>query len=236
MSTMPKPTAYGQSLSQLLPTGFAWPRHPQSVQQCWVRGIGATLQELDDFALLTVEQWLPHRTCSRLDEWEEATGLPDPCTAVLTDAADRRRALLLRLQGVELLYADSSSAAPGSIERVMRKLGYDIQVDYDHVFRVERNGVCERLGNNGILNISVANYCEPKPVSDTNGVERRQRECTVDIAVMRCLLATIVSARHAIHVMTEDEVDTCQATIYDPLRVERDGVERDLYVLSHIDM
>ncbi len=68
-----------QALSALLPTGFAWPRDSSSVLMRVIRGLAGSFSELHEFCAATVKQWQPATTINRLAEWEEATGLPDPC-------------------------------------------------------------------------------------------------------------------------------------------------------------
>jgi len=70
-----------QALAYLLPTGFAWPRDPDSTLMRVLRGLAGLFDEFHQFTAATVRQWQPATTVTRLAEWEEATGLPDPCFA-----------------------------------------------------------------------------------------------------------------------------------------------------------
>ena len=70
-----------QALAALLPTGFAWPRDAGSTLMRVIRAIAGAFSEHHDFTTEAVRQWQPATTVNRLAEWEEATGLPDPCFA-----------------------------------------------------------------------------------------------------------------------------------------------------------
>lgn len=68
-----------RALAALLPTGFAWPRDPNSTLMRVIRGLAGAFNELHEFADQAVRQWQPATTVNRLAEWEQATGLPDAC-------------------------------------------------------------------------------------------------------------------------------------------------------------
>lgn len=68
-----------QTLAALLPTGFAWPRDAGSTLMRVIRALAASFSEHHDVTTEAVRQWQPATTVNRLAEWEEATGLPDPC-------------------------------------------------------------------------------------------------------------------------------------------------------------
>ncbi len=196
---------FWQSLKHLLPNGFAWPRHEDSVQQRWLAGVAASLAELHAFCLSTAAQWLPHRTCSRTEEWEASLSLPDSCTADITDPVERQSLMLMRLRGFELAYPDSSPAALGSIASICLALGFVVTVWYDQEFRVERDGVCDRLGSTGDLFVSMASMCEPMRV-EADGAEHRLVECTKSPESLLCVLGRIVPARFAINLLVDGEL------------------------------
>jgi hypothetical protein len=56
-------------------------------------------------------------TETRLDEWEEATGLPDDVSAT-TSRCGAARPVLARLRGPQGAYSDSSPACLGALEAV----------------------------------------------------------------------------------------------------------------------
>ena len=196
---------YAQALSHLLPTGFAWPRHADSVMMRWVAGVGGVVDEFERFCLQTYQQWLPHRTCSRIEEWEAALGLPDPCTGYVADPLLRQALMLARLRGFAFAYPDSSPAATGNIEAMCAALGYTVTCFYDEVFRVDRDGVCDRLGTPGQLFVNMSTMCEPMRV-DVDGVDHRLVECTQESSILLCLLQRLVPARFEIVLLVDGEL------------------------------
>jgi uncharacterized protein YmfQ (DUF2313 family) len=137
---------FTQALSSLLPKGYAWPRQPNTVLMRTLEGIAGGHRELYEFTWATVQQWLPDMTSTRLAEWEEAAGLPDMCLGFDQTVQQRQSALVRRLRGVSLPYADSSPAAPGAIEAALAGLGYTAEVRYNFPFRVGVRRVGNRLG------------------------------------------------------------------------------------------
>ncbi len=196
---------FTQALAHLLPTGFAWPRHGDSVVMRWVAGVGGAYEEFERFAVQTYQQWLPHRTCSRLEEWEAALGLPDPCTGYVDDPVLRQALMLARLRGFTFAYPDSSPAATGNIEAMCAALGYTVECWYDELFRVERDGVCDRLGTPGALYVSMSSMCEPMRVG-VDGVDHRLVECTAEPSILMCLLQRLVPARFEINLLVDGEL------------------------------
>jgi uncharacterized protein YmfQ (DUF2313 family) len=197
---------YAQALAHLLPTGFAWPRHPDSVMMRWVAGVADSFAEFERFALQTYQQWLPHRTCSRNAEWEAALGLPDPCIGYVDDPVLAQALMLARLRGFDFAYPDSSPAATGNIEAMCAALGYTVQAWYDSEFRVDRDGVCDRLGSKGVLNVSMAGMCEQMAVDD-DGVDHRLVECSKLPETLMCLLQRLVPARFELNLIMDNTVN-----------------------------
>ncbi|ACR32496.1 putative phage tail protein [Burkholderia glumae] len=193
---------FWQALVHLLPPGFAFPRAPGSVVMRWLKAWAAVLREHHDWAKSAVRQWIPHRTCSRLEEWEEALGLPDPCFAGERDEEQRRTNMLARLRGdVDLAYDDSSAESPAAITAYLARYGYQVEVWYSTPFRVGRNRVGDRLGAlNGVLNVKVLYLCQPFRVG-RNRVGQRLRICSQDGTEIECLLARIAPARFQINVI-----------------------------------
>lgn len=187
-----------QALSFLMPTGFAWPRDPKSVLMRVLRGLAGAFDELHRYTTECVYQWMPHRTVTRMAEWEEATGLPDPCFGTDQDLQTRKRLLLARLRGVVLPYEDSSPAAPEAIAAICATVGYTVSVFYNIPFRVGRNRVGDRLGAlNGILYVRVSVATEPFRVGQ-NHVGERLVSVSQDLAPLLCYLRRVVPARYAI--------------------------------------
>lgn len=193
---------FWQALSHLLPPGYAFPRNPGSVVMRWLRAWAGVLREHDDFVQHASQQWLPHRTCSRLEEWEEALGLPDACFEGGQTIGERQASMLARLRGdVDLAYEDSSAESPGSIKAYLNRFGYQVEIWYSTPFRVGRERVGARLGAlNGVLNVKILYLCEPYRVG-SNRVGTRLRICTKDGIEIECLLQRIVPARYQINVI-----------------------------------
>jgi uncharacterized protein YmfQ (DUF2313 family) len=189
-----------QALSFLLPTGFAWPRDPDSTLMRVLRGVAGMFDEFHRFTAECVRQWQPHTAVARLAEWEEATGLPDKCFGPNQDEQTRRKHLLSRLRGPELAFPDSSPAAPESIASMCAALGYEVSVFYNVPFRVGRNRVGDRLGVlNGVLYVRVNVGVEPFRVG-RNRVGERLVRTALELGPLECYLRRIVPARYAIDV------------------------------------
>lgn len=193
---------FWQTLSHLLPPGWAFPRHPRSNVMRWLKSIADLLREHDEFVERTIRQWMPHRTCSRLEEWEEALGLPEKCFGDDQSEKLRHSNMLARLRGdLDLAFDDSSADSPGAIRRYLARYGFDVEVWYNTPFRVGRNRVGDRLGNlSGVLHVRVLYICEPFRVGK-NRVGDRLVNCTKSTAEIECLLARVVPARFSIHVI-----------------------------------
>ena len=190
-----------QALASLLPTGFAWPRDPNSTLMKVMRGVAGAFNELHEFITEAVRQWQPATTVNRLAEWEEATGLPDACFGLDQTDALRRKLLLARLRRVVLTYEDSSPAAPDSIVAICAWLGYTATVRYNTPFRCGRNRVGDRLGAlNGRLWVTVTLTTEPFRVG-RNRVGDRLRLGTLNGGELACYLKRILPARYEVNVI-----------------------------------
>ncbi len=191
-----------QALSHLLPTGWAFPRHHKSVVMRWLKAFAGVLEEHHEFTNRTIGQWMPHRTCSRIEEWEDALGLPDECFGENQDIELRRANMLARFRGdTDLVYDDSSADCISAIKRYLQRYGYEIEIWYNTPFRVGRNRVGEQLGTlGGVLHIRILHICTPFRTS-ANRVGQRLVNCTKNSEEVECLLKRIVPARFAIHVI-----------------------------------
>jgi uncharacterized protein YmfQ (DUF2313 family) len=114
---------YAQAFLSLLPTGQAWPRHPESTLVLTCLGLNKYWGYVDGRAadLLEVESD-PRLTVELLDDWERNWGLPDPCFfGKQQSLEDRRRILMLKMT---LLGAQSRDF----FTEVAKWLGYDITI------------------------------------------------------------------------------------------------------------
>ena len=87
---------YGYAFLELLPTGQAWPRHPEGTLARACFGLVDYWGTVDGRAgdLLEIESD-PRKTVELLPDWERAWGLPDPCFPDVTTIEERQKMLVL---------------------------------------------------------------------------------------------------------------------------------------------
>lgn len=188
---------FAQALAYLLPSGFAWPRDPNSVLMRVLRGLAASFAELHLWSQLTVRHWQPIST-TRLAEWEAACGLPDTCLGADQSEALRRSLLLARLRGPHLAYADSSPAALQGLEDILTGLGFAVRLRYNTPFRAGRNRVGERLGAlNGILYVVMLGQANYFRVGQSR-VGSPLASYPQDVGALLCYLNRLIPARFSI--------------------------------------
>lgn len=194
---------WAEALSALLPTGFAWPRDPRSVLMRVLWAWAALLDELNRYTRATVAEWMPHSTTLRLEEWEAACGLPDPCLGPDQTVEMRRNALLARLRQAAPAYDDSSAASPDALERFCLQMGFVVRVAYRVPFRCGRNRVGDRLGDlTGRLEVCVIGEATPFRVG-INTVGQRLLSYPMDVSLLYCALKRVVPARFEIDLITD---------------------------------
>jgi uncharacterized protein YmfQ (DUF2313 family) len=193
---------FWQALSFLLPTGWAWPRHLQSVLMRAVKAIADLFRAHEDYVHETVLDWMPHRTINRLDEWENALGLPDPCFGDEQTIQQRQINMLALLRGdLDLPYPDSSADSIGALKRYMARFGYEIDAKYNLPFRVARNRVGQRLGDlNGIMHVWIFRIREPFRVSKHRVGTRLMIESKSGTEAL-CLLRRFAAGRFELNVI-----------------------------------
>jgi uncharacterized protein YmfQ (DUF2313 family) len=196
---------FSQSLSALLPRGYAWPRHPDSVLMRVMDGLSASHRELYEFTLSTVQQWLPQTTGTRLAEWESATGLPDLCFGFNQSLESRRSMLMERLRGVQGEYEDSCPGSPAAIASSIEAMGHSAAVVYNKPMRVGRSRVGGRLGAlDGRLHVTVTLGTAALPFRVGRS---RVGSPLVDLSdqgnLISCFLKRIVPARFEINLVFE---------------------------------
>lgn len=199
------PQVFDQALQHLLPRGAAWPRDPGSVWMAVIHGTAGSFAELQAFIEQTAREWLPQITHTRLAEWEEAVGLPDPCIGPLADDEQRRAAILTRLRGYVGAYADSSPAAPGALQAFCTSIGIPATVFYRRPFRCGKDRVGTRLGaNDGKLFFYITGPLSAAPLPFRVGQHRVGRRLVVrapEIDRLLCALRAIVPARFSIELV-----------------------------------
>lgn len=190
-----------QSLTYLVPTGFAWPRDPNTTLMRTLHGVAAGFSELHDWTLSTAADWLPHMTRNRLAEWEQAAGLPDDCFGPLQSPSDRQARLLARLRGWSGAYADSSPASLGAIEAFLANMGYPGVARYNTPFRAGRDRTGRRLGVlDGRLHVLVPVQGVPMRVG-VGRVGDRLKKRPIELAEMVCALQRRIPARFDLNVI-----------------------------------
>lgn len=189
------------SITALLPTGYAWPRDPDSVLMRVMHGIAQSHADLVEFTQATVRQWQPHTSTLRLGEWEKACGLPDLCFGAVQEESLRRAMLLRKLRGPVLHFDNSSPGSPDALERVCEELGYDVTVRYNLPARVGRDRVGRRLGAlDGQLYFTATVGVLPARVG-VSRVGDRLASFTQDPAPLACYLRHVVPARFVINLV-----------------------------------
>lgn len=88
---------YEAALQALLPVGRAWSRDPTSVQNLVLAGLAPGFVRLDARAQTLLVDAFPATTLELLPEWEESTGLPDPCEGGVQVVQQRRQQVINRL-------------------------------------------------------------------------------------------------------------------------------------------
>jgi uncharacterized protein YmfQ (DUF2313 family) len=192
---------FWQALASLLPSGFAWPRDPNSTLMRVMRALAFSFNELHEFTRLTAFQWQPHQTVTRLAEWEECTGLPDACFGLNQDDSTRRKLLLSRLRGPVLTYTDSSPASPGALIAICAWMGYVASVAYNTPFRCGVSRVGQRLGAlDGNLYVTVTLQSTYFRVGASR-VGDRLLQGQLNGGELVCYLKRVVPARYQINVI-----------------------------------
>ena len=90
---------YQAGFADLLPSGPAWPRDPESVLMTLLGGLAGIWGDVVDEranTLLTVESD-PRIALQLLPDWETAFGLPDPCSAEVATLTSRNAALVAKM-------------------------------------------------------------------------------------------------------------------------------------------
>ncbi len=172
-----------RALKQLLPTGWAWPTDPLSNVQRTIRGIAGLFADQHRAVNDEFNEGLPHKTTTRIDVWEQATGLPDSCLGFAPSLVSRRQAITARLQAPHagLTYDNSSSGAPATLAVICNNAGFNVAIEPYNPFRAgHRCG--GRLGRNGRITV----------LDKSQGGRP-----------LRCLLNRIVPARFALSIVEQ---------------------------------
>lgn len=133
---------YLTHLQALLPWGPAWSRAPGAWLTRLLDGFAEELARVDGRASDLAIEANPRTTLELLEDWERATGLPDPCTGELEPTLQGRRAAV-----VAKLAATGGQSIPYFLE-VAAALGYpDAVIDEFPAFVVDGSSVEEALND-----------------------------------------------------------------------------------------
>ncbi|HAY0218994.1 TPA: DUF2313 domain-containing protein [Escherichia coli] len=88
---------YTRALLNLLPSGMAWSRQPDSVQYRLIRGLAQSWQQSDADACALIAGAFPETADALTDEWYTSLGLNDSNGALTGDKAQARKYILSRL-------------------------------------------------------------------------------------------------------------------------------------------
>jgi len=88
---------YTQQLTQLLPTGPAWPREGDSPSARVLPAVANGLADLHKRLNQLIEEADARTTSELLEDFERVVGLPDPCLDPPASTAERRRRVVQRL-------------------------------------------------------------------------------------------------------------------------------------------
>jgi uncharacterized protein YmfQ (DUF2313 family) len=123
---------FAGALAALLPEGPVWPRRPDSVLMRALAGLAGVLERwaTQAWVLLTYEAF-PPAAQGMLSDWERVLGLPEPCLPIVETEAERRAAVIEKLQ-----------RRPGGQSRayyieIARRLGYHHDVPVEGTLAAE---------------------------------------------------------------------------------------------------
>lgn len=88
---------FARLMSNLSPTGDAWPTEPDSVRQKALLAFAPTFARLNARANFLVDDAFPATSLELLPEWELSVGLPDPCAGPAPTLQARRKQVVARL-------------------------------------------------------------------------------------------------------------------------------------------
>ena len=130
--------AYRRQAQQLLPLGRAWQAGDDSTLARVLEGLVHSMAELEDRGAAALAEAFPALTSELLGDWERNHGLPGPCDELAQTIGGRRAALLAKLSGVGGLSIEA-------YQQLAAALGYGIEVEEHHAFRVGSSAVGEPL-------------------------------------------------------------------------------------------
>lgn len=130
---------FRHALLRLLPRGAIWSREanalPSMLAAIWGKTFARNSQRASD--LLT--EAFPLTTTELLNEWEETTGLPDPCAGESPTVAQRRAQVIARL-------TDGGGSSVAYFVAFAAALGFEISIKEYAPARVDQFKMGDALG------------------------------------------------------------------------------------------
>lgn len=119
---------YASALQALLPRGRVWPKDVDALQTALCNGLAPSLERVDAAAQFLLQDTFPTTAVELLPEWEESTGLPDPCAGVAPTLQQRQAQV-----GARLANAGGQSAA--FFQTFAANLGFQVTIQAYGPFR-----------------------------------------------------------------------------------------------------
>lgn len=130
---------YRRLLGKLLPLGRAWEQLKEDSQQILL-GLAYEFCRVDERAQDLLQEFDPGTADELLTDWETLLGLPDECSPLAPDLAQRRQQARQKLAAL-------GGTSKEFYEQVAANLGFDAIVRDYRAFRVGISRVGERLSN-----------------------------------------------------------------------------------------
>jgi uncharacterized protein YmfQ (DUF2313 family) len=117
------PNDFFRQAQALLPRGDAWPRDPSSDLSALLQACLASLARVHALAAdLTEIESFPPTSEALLPDWEQAYGLPDPCSPINASTGQRQAAVAARI-------AASGGQSKSYFIGVAQALGFPITIE-----------------------------------------------------------------------------------------------------------
>ncbi|UMR99558.1 putative phage tail protein [Escherichia coli] len=113
---------YAQAMMNLLPSGIAWNKNPDSVQYRLILALAEALKRSDEDACALIAGAFPETADAMIDEWYISLGLDDDCGSLNAGSNDEAIKYIL----AKLLYSGGQSV-PYFVQ-LAASLGYEITI------------------------------------------------------------------------------------------------------------
>lgn len=134
---------YAAQFMNLLPRGPAWDNVDTGLFRELIYGIVAEFKRISDQACVLENETFPLNTTQLLTDWERVLGLPDDCSANISQSRSERRA------AVAARVATIAEPTPSFFVSLAADFGYSIEVIEYFPSRVGRSRVGDRINAPG---------------------------------------------------------------------------------------